>query len=160
MATIAAGYEPEANGFKRTLTDAHSRACRIVADDSGEYARQWLAGRAGKPAAAVAPWAPDGLWEMLSHSSHADHRAVENFLAISEPDGTVRFIAHPERRPELANPTLAVFAGETRDLANLIARERGLEVPGLAELDALIAQHFPSAEAEGPAADAGPAEAG
>jgi hypothetical protein len=146
MVVTAAGYEPEALVFKRTLLDAHSRARRVIEDQSGQYARQWLQGQAGKPARAVSKWSPGGFWEMLSHSSHADYRFVENFLAVSEPDGTTHFVTAPERRPEVANPTLAVFAGETRDIANIIAIEHGIQIPGLSELDAAIDQQFPWAE--------------
>ena len=157
MAVLAIGYEAESMGFKRTLMEAHSRVRKVAADASGEYARRWLQGRAGKPAKAVGPFSPDELWEMLSHSSHADHRAIENFLAVSEPDGSTRFLIAPERRLEVTNPTLAVFAGETRDIANVIAHEHGLTIPHLAELDAAIAAHFPYAHGDGPGDQPGPA---
>jgi hypothetical protein len=45
---ISSGYEPEALVFKRTLSEALARAQRVHRDKSGEYARQWLQGRAGK----------------------------------------------------------------------------------------------------------------
>jgi hypothetical protein len=80
---------------------------------------------------------PAGMWETLSHSSHADHRAVENFLAISKSDGTGLMVV-PERRADLANATLAVMAGEVRDIAGLIAAERQLSVPDWDALSALI----------------------
>jgi hypothetical protein len=141
MAVIACGYEAETMGFKRTLMEVQSRGERVVNDESGEYARQWLQARAGKPARAVSGFAPDDLFEMLSHSSHADHRGVENFLAVSEPDGSTRLLTVPERRPEVSNATLIIFASETRDVAVLIANERGLTIPHLAELDAAISTH-------------------
>jgi hypothetical protein len=77
---------------------------------------------------------------------HADHRAIENFLAVSEPDGTTRFLIAAERRLHVTDATLATFAGETRDIANVIAHEHGLTIPHLAELDAAIAEHFPYAD--------------
>jgi hypothetical protein len=143
MAVIACGYEAETMGFKRTLMEVHSRAQLVVKDQSGGYAEQWLKGRAGKPAKAVGAFAPEDFFAMLSHSSHADHRGVENFLAISQPDGSTTFVIAPERRVEVSNSTLMVFASETRDIANVIAVERGLEIPQpqLAELDAAIAAH-------------------
>jgi hypothetical protein len=141
MAVIANGYEAETLGFKRTLTEAHSRAQRVVNDESGGYAQQWLQNRAGKPAKALGGFAPDELFDMLSHSSHADHRGVENFLSISQPDGTTKLLTVPERRVDVSDGTLIVFASETRDLAAIIAQERDLSVPHLAEIDAAIAAH-------------------
>jgi hypothetical protein len=148
MAVLAAGYEAESMTYKRTLTEVHSRARRVFDDESGSYAREWLNNRAGKPAKAVGAYAPDGLWDMLSHSSHADHRGIENFLAISNEDGSTTFLTTPERRIDVSNGTIAAFAGEARDIAAIIARQRGLEIPHLAELDAAIAQHYPFAESE------------
>jgi hypothetical protein len=114
MAVIASGYEAETMGFKRTLMEVQSRAQRVVQDTSGGYAERWLNARAGKPAKAVGGFAPEDFFHMLSHSSHADHRGVENFLAISQPDGTTRLLTVPERRQEVSNSTLMVFASETR----------------------------------------------
>jgi hypothetical protein len=111
MAVIACGYEPESMGHKRTVTEAHSRAQRVVGDESGEYARQWLQARAGKPAKAVSGFAPDDFFHMMSHSSHADHRGVRELLGGVEPGrleshhhaageeaGGQRFIAHRVRQ--------------------------------------------------------------
>jgi hypothetical protein len=156
LTVLRAGYEAEAMTYKRTLMEVHSRVRLVVADPSGEYARQWLLGRAGKPAKAVGGFSPDDFWTMLSHSTHADHRAVENFLAVSEPDGTTRLLVAPERRQVVSNATLATFAGETRDVANVIATERGLEIPDLAALDDAISEHFPWAEGSGPSGTAAP----
>jgi hypothetical protein len=155
MAVIASGYEAETMGFKRTLMEVHSRVQHVVNDKSGEYARQWLQARAGKPAKAVGAFAPENLFDMLSHSSHADHRGVENFLAVSEPDGSTTLLTVPERRVEVSNSTLIMFASETRDVASVIAKERGLTIPHLAGLDAAIAEHpFWVEEAEEGAAKA------
>jgi hypothetical protein len=139
MAVIANGYEQEAMTYKRALMEAHSRVQRVATDKSGSYAREWLHGRAGKPAKAVGGFSPEDLWTMLSHSSHADHRAVETFLAISNDDGTTSLLTAPERRIQVSNGTLAIFAGETRDVARILAAEHGLTIPNLAELDAAIA---------------------
>jgi hypothetical protein len=139
MAVIASGYEQESMTYKRSLMEVHSRAQRVVADESGSYAFEWLRGRAGKPAKAVGGFSPDDLWEMLSHSSHADHRAVENFLAISNDDGTTSLLTTPERRIQVSDSTLAMFAGETRDIAVVLAKEHNLTIPDLDQLDAAIA---------------------
>ena len=78
---------------------------------------------------------------MLSHSSHADHRAVENFLAVSQPDGSTKLLTTPERRIDVSDATLAIFASETRDIAVVIAREHGVEVPTRVELDRALKTH-------------------
>jgi hypothetical protein len=74
--------------------------------------------------------------------------ASRTFLAVSQPDGTTKLLTVPERRVDVSNSTLIVFARETRDVARVIAEERGLTIPQLAELDAAIAAHPYWAEAE------------
>jgi hypothetical protein len=49
MAVIADGYEQEAMTYKRALMEAHSRMQRVVADETGSYAREWLRGRGCSP---------------------------------------------------------------------------------------------------------------
>jgi hypothetical protein len=136
MAVIVVGYEPEALTYKRLLLELHSRAQRVAEDNSGEYARRWLEGRAGKPAGQLRD-TPAGMWGTLSHSTHADHRAVENFLAVSKSDGT-GLIVMPERRAALCNATLAAMAGEVRDIAVILAAEHQLSIPDADALTALI----------------------
>ena len=165
MAVIACGYEAETMGFKRTLMEVHSRAQRVFQDASGGYAQEWLRGRAGRPAKAVGAFAPEDMFDMLSRSAHADHRGVENFLAISQPDGSTKLLTVPERRQEVSNSTLIIFASETRDVAAVIAKERGLTIPRLADLDAAIAAHPYWADDEAgerstPDGDEDPAESG
>lgn len=152
MSDIASGYEPEALPQKRRLMELHSRMQRIRDDESGSYAKEWLRARAGTPSRAVGKFAPTGLWESLSHVSHADHRAVEDFLAVTGggDDGLHGLVIDPERRPELSNPTLAMVAGETRDIARNLADEFGLDVPGLRGLDAAIRGLPPYAEEDAP----------
>lgn len=55
IAVLRVGYEAEVLPYKRMLLELHSRAQRVVDDESGEYARQWLANRAGKPARSCSP---------------------------------------------------------------------------------------------------------
>lgn len=139
--------------YKRGLMEIHSRARHVVEDSSGGYAREWLSNRAGKPAKAVGGYAPDGLWAMLSHSSHADHRAVENFLAISHADGSTTLLTMPERRIDVSDATLAMCASETRDIAVAIAQEHTLEIPNLGVLDALLKGHPALRDDGAPSAD-------
>jgi hypothetical protein len=77
---------------------------------------------------------------------HANVRAINDWLAISQPDGTAEVVIGPERRPEMTNPTLAFVAGEARDIANLLAIHSGVRVD-TSKLDervrAEIARYFP-----------------
>lgn len=147
IAVLRVGYEAEVLPYKRMLMELHSRAQRVVDDESGEYARQWLANRAGKPARSLRD-VPERLWDVLSYSSHADARAVENFLAVSREDGT-SLVVLPERRPDFSNGTLSVMAGEVRDIAVMIASEHELEIPNQTQLDALVRWAFENHLPEG-----------
>ena len=42
---------------------------------------------------------PDDSWALLFNVAHADHHAVENFLAVTRDDGTTEVRLRPERRP-------------------------------------------------------------
>lgn len=147
IAVLRVGYEAEVLPYKRMLLELHSRTQRVVDDESGEYARQWLTNRAGKPARSLRD-VPDGLWDLLSNSSHADARAVENFLAISHEDGA-SLVVLPERRPDFSNGTLAMMAGEVRDIAVIIAREHELKIPNRPQLDGLVRWAFENHLPEG-----------
>ncbi len=147
IAVLRVGYETEVIPYKRMLLELHSRTQRVVDDESGEYARQWLANRAGKPARSLRD-VPDGLWDVLSNSSHADARAVENFLAVSREHGAF-LVVLPERRQDFSNGTLAMMAGEVRDIAVIIAREHKLEIPNRTQLDALVRWAFENHLPEG-----------
>jgi hypothetical protein len=143
MVLASAGYEPETLAFKRLLTECHSRAHAVVAAESGEYARQWLQGRAGKPAKVVEKFSgPEGLFDFLSQSAHADYRAVETWLAVSKPEGNTQLMTLPERRPEVMNATLTVCASESYDIAVLLARERGVSLGSVANVRAAIEDSF------------------
>jgi hypothetical protein len=150
MVVVASGYEDQAIGLQRTLLEIHSRIQHVANDESGAYAKHWLEGRAGKPGKAVGSFSPEDLWKMLSRSSHADHRAVENFLAVTQDDGTTSLVVMPERRQDVSNAILVTFAGEARDVAVMIARELELTIPTtvLSQLDEAIKAQPPYLGAE------------
>ncbi len=146
MATFSAGYEEQALGYLRLIEETHTRAQAIRKDQSGEVARKWLAGiNVGKGSKLVG----QEYWEWLSGPHHANARAVLDWLAISQPDGSTRVRIGPERRPDMTNPTLTIMAGECRDVANLLALETELPLD-LRALDAKIktamATHVPDPE--------------
>lgn len=128
------GYEDQAVAYVRLIDELHNRAQRVRADASGNYAPKWLAGRLGKGA----KLAGQEFWEMLSGPVHATARAVLDWLAISQDDGSTKVVLGPERRPEVANGTLVYIAGELRDIAAMLSAAAGMPLDGLAPLTAAV----------------------
>jgi predicted phage gp36 major capsid-like protein len=69
---------------------------------------------------------------------HANARAVLDWIAVSREDGSTQIVVGPERRPEVANPTLVFMAMEGRDLANLLAVESERPDHDIVAIDAEI----------------------
>jgi hypothetical protein len=134
MQVLAAGYEDQAVGYQRLIDELHNRAQIVHGDKSGSYARDWLR---GKGLAKGAKLAGQDFWEFMSGPVHANIRAVNDWLAISEDDGTTRVVIGPERRRQMANAALVYMASEGRDLANLLAIHDGRTLD-LEELDGKI----------------------
>jgi hypothetical protein len=129
------GYEDQAVAHVRLIDELHNRAQKVREDTSGDYAREWLAGRSlGKGA----KLAGQELWGLLSGPVHANARAVLDWLAISHDDGSTKVVLGPERRPEVANGTLVYIAGELRDIAAMLSAAAGMPLDGLALLTAEI----------------------
>jgi hypothetical protein len=132
MQALRSGYEDQAVGYQRLIDELHNRAKKVLEDNSGEYARQWLLGRGlGKGA----KLAGRDFWDLLSGPVHANARAVFDWLAVSQPDGTTKVVIGPERRAPVANAALTYIASESRDLAVGLALEAGRSLQ-LATLDA------------------------
>ena len=122
---LSVGYEDQSVGFQRLIDELHNRAQKVRADSSGDYARQWLDGRSlGKGA----KLAGQDFWEFLSGPVHGNVRAVLDWLAVSQDDGSARVVIGPERRPEVANAALTYMASEGRDIASMLAVEAGIKV--------------------------------
>lgn len=103
MQALRTGYEDQAIGHQRLIDELHNRAQQLAKDESGGYARRWLEGRGlGKGA----KLAGQDFWEFMSGPVHANARAVLDWIAISQADGSTQIVAGPERRPEVANPAL------------------------------------------------------
>ena len=108
---VTHGYEPEAHGPKRRLSEAFTRGQSVIGDMSGEHARRWIEGRdAGSPARIAQKHGVSDAYRFLSQSSHADSAGIR-FISIppgwiqSEPDES--FISlKPSRFPRHANPLL------------------------------------------------------
>src|SRR3954464_11476345 len=147
MAVLSVGYEAEIMGYVRTLAEARGRALKVTADRSGSYARQWLNRPGpGPPAGPVVDVLPKGLWDDLSHASHADPRAIENLGAIFRGDGVLNVA--PERDVDRSNSSVAMLAGHAHAMAEIIAKEHKLTVPGLAEVEAALRMQSPWSEAD------------
>jgi hypothetical protein len=138
MQALRSGYEDQSVGFQRLIDELHNRAQKVRGDDSGEYARRWLEGRGRGKGAKLAG---QEFWEFVSGPVHANARAVFDWIAVSQPDGSAKIVIGPERRPEMANPALVYMASEARDLASLLAMEAGV-ILDISNLDARIRQAF------------------
>jgi hypothetical protein len=134
MQALRAGYEDQAIGYQRLIDELHNRARKLVKDETGEYARRWLRGQGlGKGA----KLAGQDFWEFMSGPVHGNARAVLDWIAISQADGSTQIVVGPERRPEVANPALVYMASAGRDIAHLLAVESG-QPRNIAALDAQI----------------------
>lgn len=133
---ISVGYEDQAVGFQRLIDELHNRAQKVRGDSSGEYARQWLKGRSLDKGAKLAG---QDFWEFMSGPVHANARAVFDWLAISQEDGSTNIVIGPERRREMACAALTYMAGECRDIASQLALEAGLRLD-LAQIDRRISE--------------------
>ena len=131
----SAGYEDQAIGYMRLIDELHNRAQKVRADPSGRYAREWIAGKSlGKGA----KLAGQEMWEMLSGPVHANAKAVFDWLAIEQEDGSTKVVLGPERRPEVSNSNLTYIAGELRDMAAVLSAAAGRQSEDLAELTVAI----------------------
>lgn len=135
MNTIAIGYDDQAVGKVRLIFEVHARAEKTLNDQTGEYAREWLAGRSGGSGARLVG---QQFWETLSGPPHATVRGTLDWTAISNEDGTTEVVLGPERRIQLSNSTLTSLAANIRDIAHMLEVVTGLSAGGLEQLDAEI----------------------
>lgn len=149
MTVITTGYEDQSGTYQRLLQELHGRALAVRRDKSGEIAKNWIAGRPTHKGAKIVG---QDMWEFLSGPVHANAKAVFDWLAVSQSDGTAKIVVLPERRAELSNAALAFMASVARDLANLLALECSIQLD-LAELDPRIKaaeeKYLPDVEIEG-----------
>ncbi len=118
---IVTGYEMEALGHKRRLSEATFHAEAVSGDHSGEYARSWLTGKAPSARRAFSKRGSVKTWDAYSWSAHAEARAV---LMISTPppwigvrDTEREIMLTPQRNQAHANRLLAETAWESMFLA-------------------------------------------
>lgn len=135
MNTIAIGYDDQAVGKVRLIFEVHARAEKTLNDLTGEYAREWLAGRSGGSGARLVG---QHFWETLSGPPHATVRGTLDWMAISNEDGTTEVVLGPERRIQLSNSTLTSLAANIRDIGHMLEIVTGVSAGGLEQLDAEI----------------------
>jgi len=125
---IRSGYESEALIFKRVLSEAAGRAGKVVGDQSGEYARSWLAGRAGTSGSAMSGL-PQSLKKAYSSTAHVGTEAVESFMAAPLGERTGYVVSPRRALPDLSYENLTLSAVDVLAVAGLLAQECGTEVP-------------------------------
>lgn len=135
MDTIAIGYDDQAVGKVRLIFELQARAEKTFQDESGEYARKWLAGGSGGSGARLVG---QKFWEMLSGPPHATVRGTLDWTAIPNEDGSTEIVLGPERRIDLSNSTLISLAANIRDIGHMLEVVTRVSVGGLEELDAEI----------------------
>jgi len=135
MNTIAIGYDDQAVGKVRLIFEVHARAEKTLKDQTGEYAREWLAGRSGGSGARLVG---QQFWETLSGPPHATVCGTLDWTAISNDDGTTEVVLGPERRSQLSNSTLTSLAANIRDIGHMLEVVTGVSAGGLEQLDAEI----------------------
>jgi hypothetical protein len=128
MHVIATGYVQEAVSLKRRITEASHHTEKVRTDVSGEYAKQWLAGKASassKLARSVGQSAHK--WDFYSRGAHADAR----ILPIQPEGEQVKVLLTPDRDQKAANALLTELAIELADQIAIIVRElRDTELVG------------------------------
>jgi hypothetical protein len=134
---IRSGYEAEAHGLKRRVSEAHARVGAIVDDSTGEHARQWLQGPApSTPRRIAGKYGSLGVFDLYSESAHATMDGLLSWVAFELSDGRKAVPFSPMRDPQIANAMLVELAFECRDFAMIAGRAFGREVGGLRALDA------------------------
>ena len=150
-AVLAFGYEREAPALDRIIVELAAHRREILADDSGEEARAWLAReRTRGISARVRRGAPDDLYGNLSQDSHGDPAPVARLL---DPES-----GQVELAPRRGFPTRAslieLYAGMARDQAVVIAKLAGIGLENLDELDSRIIERKTALRKDADAADA------
>jgi CubicO group peptidase (beta-lactamase class C family) len=111
----------------------------VIADTSGQHARDWLEGNGpSTPRKVAAKFGHLGLFDMYSWSDHADARGIVSWLAVPQPEVHEHhkgLIVTPHRRPDFSNGMLVEIAMEVRDMAVVLARSRGGEIGNVGDLD-------------------------
>jgi len=119
---VALGYVQEAVSLKRRVTEAAHRTQKVRADASGEYARQWLEGKAQPATSKLARSVGQSArqWDFYSRGAHADARILP-----TEPAGMeqVFVLLTPTRDAKAANAFLTEIAIEIADQIAAVAAE-------------------------------------
>jgi hypothetical protein len=133
---IRSGYEAEALGLMRRVHEATARVGAVIADASGQHAREWLEGQApSTPRRIASKFGNLAFFDMYSESTHASMTGLLQWVAVELPGGRRMMPIAPMREPLIANTMLVGLAVECRDLAMIAGRTFEREVRGLEHLD-------------------------
>jgi hypothetical protein len=133
---VCTGYVLEAHPLKRRLSEAHARLNAVMDDDSGEYARKWLADKAPRGLRDLArAYGNQDLFDLYSESAHAKMGPLNSWLALAVGDRRAMPIG-PMRDAEFANRMLVEAASECRDFAVVVATVFDRTLPDVHRLDA------------------------
>ena len=132
VALIRIGYEPESHTLKRRSAECLDRVTAVVADTSGEAARQWLAGRGRTPRSTAQRHGSVKAFDFYSQSAHALGSGVAHLWnpPMSVPvDASIRsLVITPFRDRMRANALLFDAAYELGAIASGIAEVYSIAV--------------------------------
>jgi hypothetical protein len=119
---IALGYVQEAVALKRRITEAAHRTEKVRADAGGEYARQWLDGKAPPASRKLARSVGQSQrqWDFYSRGAHADARILP---MQAEGQDQVLVLLTPNRDARAANAFLTEIAIEVTDQIAIVGPE-------------------------------------
>jgi hypothetical protein len=130
---VTHGYEAEAHGLKRRLSEVFNRAQVVTADTTGEQARRWLhnedAGTHGRIAQKVGTHEE---WRYFSIGSHAESAGVKFVTSppgwdLALPDEPLIQLK-PDRFPRHANGLLYDAAYQAAGMLGALAEVFGVTV--------------------------------
>ena len=136
MAGVSAGYEAEARILDRAMFETRARREQVLADESGELARKWLAGKLEKEIAASVraslpiddPEVASQIYKDLSRDAHGnlDHFAAG--LVRERSDGGY-FIGFSPHRTQSSRKSLFLYAWLSGEASEHVAVRTGTKIP-------------------------------
>lgn len=128
LALISCGYVGEAGGPIRRCVEAGLRVRAVAADDSGQHAREWLAGRPkGNPEKLAQKYGKSEDLRLLSMFAHADVRGLMPLL--TGPRGLGDAIdLRPNRTSPEAAPLLHAIAHQSVMMCVALAEVFGVSL--------------------------------
>lgn len=124
MAEISIGYEEQAVGYTRLVTEVLTASQNVVTTTPGNTPAGGLWARTATGSKLV----DQQFYRLVSGPLHASISGIVDWLAIPADDGNHNVVVGPDRRSEGANATLVFLAGAARHIAVQLAAHRGLTI--------------------------------